>query len=236
MNAAQKPRGGRQPSGQAIVASRARAGVWARTAELALVVGGKERAEEILRDIVHQETGQSSTRSLKPQQARAISARLMEIIQAETCGQASRATTRAARAQTEDGKAVVTREQADALLELAGLLGMDRDALHAWIRGRMASVVGGMPWPQTVDQAVAIHEGLEAMLWRRDENRPAVLLERARAARALPEITDWETAFLDDLIKRLGKAERTPTRSGFRRSWKTVSKLAEIEAKRGGAR
>jgi hypothetical protein len=213
---------------------RARAAVWARTGELAEVVGGRERAEEVMRDIVFAVTGQSSTKNLTFQDAMQVCDRISVILQDEGAP-CRRPTTRAERRETEDGDAIVSREQSEAILALAEALGMGRPALRRWIRRHMASVCHGRTWPQTREQAIKIHEGLEAMLWRRPENSPESLRTRARFARTLPGVTEWERQFLGDLIQRFGQAEETPTNSGgFRRGWKQVAKLVEIEKARGG--
>lgn len=206
--------------------------IWSRVSQFAKVSElTRGQAEEAMRSIVFSVAGDSSTRSLTHRQAREVLDRLDEIIR--TARQESRPTTRSGRAATEDSSSTASKPQGHALLLLARAIGWDRRQLHTFIRKRMASVSGGMPWPQTVGQARDIHEALEAMLWRRACNQLRPLRERTQAALAFPNLTNWERRFLDDFARQLNLRHAAGEIIGTR--WKMAAKLAEIERKRGQA-
>jgi len=204
--------------------------LWARVSQLAKVSElTRGQAEEAMRSIVFSVSDDSSTRSLTHRQAREVLDRLDEIIR--TARQESRPTTRSGRAATEDSTSTASKQQGQALLLLARAIGWDRRQLHTFIRQRMESVCGGMPWPQTVGQARDIHEALEAILWRRSSNQLRPLQERTRTALDLPDLTAWERRFLEDFARRLNSRHAAGEIIGTR--WKMAAKLAEIERKRG---
>jgi len=184
---------------------------------------------------VREVSGQTSTREITAKQADQV-ARLME----RQIGEAlpGRRTTRQDRSQVENGEEIVTKAQSKALLDIARALGWTRGGLHKWIAEHMKNVCGGANWPQTRDQAIAVHEGLEAQLWRHQRNQPERIVERARTALEL-DVTVWERTFLLSLVERRGQVRNVPTEGDnakTRASWKSLVKLAEIERKRGGRR
>jgi len=207
----------------------------------------KDTAETILRKMVLDESGQTSTRKLTPAQARRVLALLngkvddakrRDALKRRKTEQAANAdyreNTRAGRDATESSAATVTREQGQALLQLAGLLGWGRSELRSWIKNKMGSVCKGMPWPQTRGQAMKLHEGLEAMVMRRPENQVDAVLERVRRARRAPYLTPFESKLLRDMdVEDDEVLHRWNKRQTMRyRSWRRLVKLAEIEKQR----
>ncbi len=193
-------------------------GLWAITSRYQQLAGiTRGQAEEALRAVVSAVSGQDSTRRLTVDQADEVSRCMGEIL---------RGAMREAAHQPRkvDPHAPVTPEQSQALLLLAGALGWNRKRLTAFVAKRMKTVTRGMPWPQTREEAMAIHEALEAMLWRRDDSGWAAIKRRATAALDLPFLTPWEVGFLEDLVKRRGAGKP---------HWKKLAKLAEIERNRG---
>lgn len=226
--------------------------LWTALGRLQKLAGfDKETGEEILRNIVFDISGQRSTRRLSPAQAREVLQIINEKADAEenerdrklkAAGESTdyRESTRAGRSATEDSNATITREQSTALLQLASLLDWGRPQLQRWIRDRMKSVCQGAPWPQTRGQATKLHEGLEAIVMRRDENQAGMVLLRAKRALRAPDLRVWEEKFLRSLVIDDGELLLLTRRQTMKyRSWRRLVKLREIESKRavpGGGR
>ena len=207
-------------------------GIWSRLSRFQKVTGmPREDAEDVLRGIVKDVSEQTSTRQLTLGQARKVEQAIEGLIRAEGYDPHARkgyrrASRRDQRRAAEGSSDMVTKEQSDALLRLAEAVGWNRERLRNWIKGHMASVCEGMPWPQTCGQAIKVHEGLEAILWRLPSSAPKAIVERCRVLLAAPvDLTPWESGFLRDLIDRHGQMRRD-------RTWRPMVKLAEIENKR----
>jgi len=114
----------------------------------------------------------------------------------------------------------ITREQSKALDDLRRSLGWSLRRYRGFCERQI-----GRSWPQTKRQAVAVHEGLEAML-RRDWPLQRIwdvatdLLEHHR-----DELTPWERRFLFDMRARI----RDDQVLGFGK----LIKVQEIHRKRG---
>lgn len=222
---------------------RQRAAVWSRVGKLQRNCDlSRDEAEDIMRYICVQISGQQSTKKLSIRQVeelcKELDARISRHSRSTPKPQPPpadrRSTTRAGRAVYEDLNALTTMPGGRALLELAAALGWTKRGLRDWIRNRMGSVCEGIPWPQTRGQVMKLHEGLEAQLMRRDSSQPPALLQRAERALTLPELSNWEVSFLQSIVDRKGDVTiRVNTRGNNYRSWKTVTKLAEIERTRG---
>lgn len=198
-------------------------GLWAITGRLQKLSGmSRDQAEDALRAVVTDVSGQASTRGLTVHQADAVRQRLEELVRsAMRDGPAGKPP---GKPRKVDPEAPVTPDQSRALLLLAGELGWNRKRLTAFVARRMKTVTRGMPWPQTRGQAMAIHEALEAILWRREDSSWRAIKARAGDALELPGLTAWEVGFLESLIKQDGAGKP---------HWKKVAKLAEIERTRG---
>jgi len=224
-----------------------RAALWKRVSDLRAATGmSRDEAEDVMRLHVRRISGQESTKLLTSRELLEVQNALDHAARQAKRSKirspkpaAQRETTRVGRETTEDGKGLVTREASRSLLLMAEALGWNRAQLRGWIQGRMANVCGGRPWPQSREEAIALHEGLEAILFRLPESQAPRVLARARECLKLRGLSAWEDKFLFDLVDKLdvprGKVEAENPRGWSFRSWKSLVKLAEIERTRGGA-
>lgn len=223
-----------RPSRAKTEADARRRALWGRVKKLARGGGmSSEEAEDVMRDHVFQLTNGAtrSTKGLSRNQHAELISRLDELL-------AERPRTRAARAAVEDGQALVTPEQGEALLELGLAVGLSRERLRNWITGHMKEVCRGMPWPQTREQASKVIEGLKAWLVRQPRSQPPKVAQRAARCLEYSDLTGWERNFLATLVERKGFPSADRRRKGmfpFQGHWKPLTKLAEIERKHGDA-
>lgn len=172
---------------------------------------GRTVAEQWLRHITREVSGQTSTRRLTPQQADQVIARLEAEGRRAAPGPAAApppAGRRGARIPADRHTEIITPGQQDYLCELLSALAQ-REGAHrrmaeegerwqAWCRHYLKR-----PWPQTQRDADVAIEAAKSMLYR--TLPPAEELDRIlMGLNTHPALTTWERRFVDDGWNRSG--------------------------------
>jgi hypothetical protein len=205
--------------------------LWAIVGKLAAYVGGREKAEALMREQILGIKGlKFRVRDLRieglkftpliPRSINPVSTMDLTAGQAEevirALAQILRRKEKACTAPEPDE--LPTQKQMDTIDHLRADLGMNQKGLNT-----LSNRIIKKPWPQTRAEAKKIHEALSAMTLR-SIPREEILQRVAKLQFLDAGLTAWEKNFLEDLDRRLANGERLFVGS--------LKKLKEIEGKR----